>query len=183
LLLLLLLFWLARAQTRVLTKQHPKKHQQRSNCCLSCFGLQRVVLETAATGGPGAEVAAEFLAQPELVRDVLKLAAKLKREAIAAPPGQQAGMSRVAGAGGGGEPANALHARLELLSALVAAGTLSGDEAAALRVAALAAQNDGGLQHLREAGQLAAEGLISGAEFARLKAAIVAQLSEGVGRA
>lgn len=52
-----------------------------SNCCLTCFGLKAVNVQTAGQSGTVApEVSAAFLANPEKVREAIQLAVKLYRQ-------------------------------------------------------------------------------------------------------
>jgi hypothetical protein len=83
---------------------------------------------------------------------------------LAAPAVPQ-GMSRAAGLGG----------RLQRLADLVARGSLTAEEAAAVRVPVLAAPTDPTLP-LAEAAALAADGSITADEYAELKASMLVQL-------
>lgn len=81
--------------------------QLNTNCCLSCFHLKSVDVQTAGQGSAMAEVTAAFCKNPEQAREAIRLAVKRAKEAgpagaaLMAAPGQQA-MSAAAGAAAGG---------------------------------------------------------------------------------
>lgn len=112
-----------------------------SNCCLTCFGLQAVNVQTAGQGGAIApEVSAAFLRQPDKVRESIQLAVKLNKQLGArdrgyAAPRQQPlaawdAVTPAQGPKGGGN----LMQRLQDMDGLVARGVLTRTEADGLKV-------------------------------------------------
>ncbi|WIA22547.1 hypothetical protein OEZ86_009535 [Tetradesmus obliquus] len=146
------------------------------SCLHTCFGLKSINVQTAGSGMPTAEVSAGFLQAPDQARQAISLAAKLHRQrmpygASAPPPAQQNGMQR-------GLNAAQLSTRLQALEQLVVKCALTREEAAALKVPVLAAEQDP-LQRLAEAKDLQDRGLLTAAEYASLKAALVKSIMQG----
>jgi hypothetical protein len=106
-----------------------------SNCCLTCFGLQAVNVQTAGQGGAIApEVSAAFLRSPEKVREAIRLAVKLNKQqsegfgAYRAPVSAWGAVAPAAKAGGN------LAQRLQDMDGLVVRGVLTRAEADTLKV-------------------------------------------------
>eukprot|EP00775_Hariotina_reticulata_P012248 gene12248-12385_t len=136
------------------------------NCCLTCFGLKQVNVQTAGTGGPVPEIAAVFLASPERAREAIQLAVKLHK--------QQAGGAPVPHGGGAG--ISSLMQRLQCLDQLVSRNVLSKEEAEVIKVPVLAAEADP-TRRLVEAADLLDRSLLAPQEFAALKARLISQIS------
>lgn len=126
------------------------------------------------------ELAAAFLAEPEQVREAVRLAVQLYRQRAFGSPGQMPGMARCPPAGGVGTSApsplvDTMLARLTALEALVARGALSAAEADELKVSVLSLPTNP-CGRLAEAAELRDRGTLTGAEFAAIKANLVAAL-------
>lgn len=120
----------------------PQDVELQSNCCLTCFGLQAVNVQTAGQGGAIApEVSAAFLRQPDKVREAIRLAVKLnkqqgQREGGYAAPRQQplAAWDAVTPAQGANKGSGSLMQRLQHMDGVVARGVLTRAEADGLKV-------------------------------------------------
>jgi hypothetical protein len=109
-----------------------------SNCCLTCFGLKAVNVQTAGQGGTiMPEVSATFLKSPEKVREAIRLAVKLNKQqgqgngGYGAPRAPMSAWGAVAPAPKG---SGSLMQRLQDMDGLVARGVLSRAEADGLKV-------------------------------------------------
>jgi hypothetical protein len=112
-----------------------------SNCCLTCFGLQAVNVQTAGQGGAVApEVSAPFLRNPEKVREAIRLAVKLHRQQGGQGSGgygafrPESAYGEVVPARRKGGAGGSLMQRLQDLEGLVTRGVLQRTEADALKV-------------------------------------------------
>jgi membrane protein YdbS with pleckstrin-like domain len=149
------------------------------NAILTCFGLKSVNIQTAGQGaGPMPEVSAQFLQNPEQVRDAIQLAAKLaKQHAAGGAPQQAAGMTRssnTASSGAAGGPSTLL-SRLQRLKGLVEHQVLTAAEADSIQAQVLGAESDP-LGRLVEAAQLLDLQQLSAEEFEAVKAVILKRL-------
>jgi hypothetical protein len=107
-----------------------------SNCCMSCFGLKAVNVQTAGQGGAiTPEVSAKFLREPEKVREAIRLAVKLRNQG---PASNSNGAVRPAWGEvtplSAGPKGAGLAQRLQGLEGLVARGVLAKAEVDALKV-------------------------------------------------
>lgn len=138
-----------------------------TNCCLSCFSLENIDVQTAGASGPtGAEISAAFLKDPEEVRNVIRLAAKLKRDGRTSAPSSSAmAMTRTTG----------LADRLQTLTELYKSGALTESEAKSLKLAILAAEKDEA-SRLAELKNLLDRGLVTHGEFSELKGKLISQM-------
>jgi hypothetical protein len=114
-----------------------------SNCCLSCFGLKAVNVQTAGQGGAiTPEVSAVFLKSPEKAREAIRLAVKLHQQGkmqggtsgYAAPRAGTWGEVVPAGPAAAAAKGAGLAQRLQGLEGLVTRGVLAKAEADALKV-------------------------------------------------
>jgi hypothetical protein len=117
---------------------HLQDVELQSNCCLTCFGLQAVNVQTAGQGGTiMPEVSATFLKSPEKVREAIRLAVKLNKQqgqgsgGYGAPRAPMSAWGAVAPAPKG---SGSLMQRLQAMDGLVACGVLTRAEADGLKV-------------------------------------------------
>lgn len=159
--------------------------QLKETCCLTCFKLKQIDVQTAGQAGPEGrpEISVAFLKQPEQVREAIQLAVKLsKQNALQAPlqamamgRSSQATTSSSAAAAAGGFGGNAMLSRLQRFNGLVSQGWLSQQEGEYYKVALLGAESDA-VVRLADAAQLVQLQHITHEEFAKIKGVILPNL-------
>jgi len=127
------------------------------DCCLQLFGLKKLIVQTAGTGGTGeaalAGVQAAFLRDPDTFKLAIDHAVKLNK-AMSAPAAQGMGRDAVPKA------AQVQRAKLERINELAAAKVLTVAQAEELRVHALLAEENHVLQ-LAGMHQLVQQGMLT----------------------